>query len=101
MYDGFNYHSEPGPGGDTPCTSTALPVHVTFDLKGIFFRVGTQKLSSRACTIAPAVILVSLHSGCPLQLHRHVPALRPVRRRARSFLCTVVLVKNRSPGEHC
>ena len=78
-----------------------LPVHVTFDLKGIFFRVGTQKPSSRACTIAPAMILVSLHSGCPLQLHRHVPALRPVRRRARRFLCTVVLDQIRFPGEHC
>ena len=48
-----------------------------------------------------AMISVSIHSGCPLQLHRHVPALRPVRRRARRFLCTVVLVKIRFPGEHC
>ena len=77
-----------------------LPVHVPFDLKGIFFRVGTQKPSSRACTVAPAMILVSLHSGFPLQLH-HVPALRPVRRWARRFLRTVVPDKIRFPGEHC
>ena len=36
-----------------------LPVHVTFDLKGIIFRVGTQKPSSRACTIASAMIFTT------------------------------------------
>ena len=45
-----------------------LPVHVTFDLKRILSRVGTQKHSSRACTIASAMFLVSLHSGCPFSV---------------------------------
>ena len=38
MYDGFNYHSPPGPGGDTSSRDEhgmGLPVHVTFDLKGM------------------------------------------------------------------